>query len=453
MTTPALVTPPPAEDAAPQRGGITHLAQGSLWLIVSLATWALGAFLFWLIAARVADPDAVGRASALFSSLLAVVALTGLGLPVTLSRFARTEADDADGLFAWAVATSTAFAAIGATVFFVVAPESLTAPLTDHGPVAAWFVYTGAVAGTAIAALTDVRLMTLRRWRWVFIRVAAVNVTRIVFLIAAPADDAFVLFLLAALIPAASGAAAAGVLQCVGVGGRLLPLPSSLRPAARYTAVNYVGDLAIHAPLMVLPVIVLLSVEPSVNAAFYIAWSVAAVVFLVPQAIAQALLVEGGRDGSSLSSQVRAALAAGLALTVVASVGARVFDHAVVWAYGSDYEATARLLPSLVGASIAWVFTSIALAHARVRKAGGSVLLITGVFAVTVLLPAAFATPVHGIDGAARAWLLGNIATSLVATFVLTRALGWRALATGDRRGSSIPEATAMALASPPTGS
>ena len=80
---------------------------------------------------------------------------------------------------------------------------------------------------------------------------------------------------------------------------RLFPLPSTPLGGLRYSAVNYVSTLAYQAPQFVLPVIVLLTVDPDRNAAFYVAWGITSIAFYVPMAIGQALLAEGGKDGSA----------------------------------------------------------------------------------------------------------------------------------------------------------
>src|SRR3546814_1625751 len=78
-------------------------------------------------------------------------------------------------------------------------------------------------------------------------------------------------------------------------------------------------------PTFAMPVIVLMHVDADANASFYVAWGAASLACYIPNAIGQALLAEGGRDGARLRSQVRLALlvAGGLMVgcAVVAAVG------------------------------------------------------------------------------------------------------------------------------------
>ena len=112
------------------------------------------------------------------------------------------------------------------------------------------------------------------------------------------AKDATVHLVLAAVAPLVVTGVVGVVAMPAVTGGRhrLRPRPTQWRDATRYSAVNYVSNLAAQAPQFVLPVIVLLAVDPDTNAAFYVAWGITSVAFYVPTAMGQALLAEGGSE-------------------------------------------------------------------------------------------------------------------------------------------------------------
>ena len=91
--------------------GHRHLLTGSAALVLTAGVQALSGALFWLIAARVDDQTDVGHATALFTSVLFVAFVAGLGQPVAAARYAagRTRADHV--IFAWG-AGATAIAAV-----------------------------------------------------------------------------------------------------------------------------------------------------------------------------------------------------------------------------------------------------------------------------------------------------------------------------------------------------
>ena len=89
--------------------GHRHLLTGSIALVLTAGVQAVSGALYWLIAARVDDQTDVGHATALFTSVLFVAFVAGLGQPVAAARYAAGRARDDHVLFAWgALATRCA---------------------------------------------------------------------------------------------------------------------------------------------------------------------------------------------------------------------------------------------------------------------------------------------------------------------------------------------------------
>lgn len=397
-----------------------HLLRGSAWLMSSVAANAVGGFAFWLIAARLDSTDEVGRAAALFTSVLFVNYATNMGLPVAVARYTPDDSPSSARLFNWAILYTGASSVVGTVLFLVFLPDSVADTLWAWGRPAGAVLFTALVFGMSCAVLVEVRLMALRRWGWVFARVALVALVRFALVLFHPVDDDAVwLFLVVAGIPALSGFAGVVIL---GARGRprhpLRPVPASWRPGLRYSSVNYLGVLAVQASTFALPLIVLVQVSPSENAAFYVAFSITSVLFLVPHTLGQVLLVEGGKGGADLSHQVRLALALAVGFMVVVALLGRVASGLVTVIYGENYAAAARILPTLVAAGLGWAVTSICLTKARVQENVHAIVTISMTLAVAILVPAVVLTADRGIDGAAEAWLIGNGIAAVVAAVV-----------------------------------
>jgi O-antigen/teichoic acid export membrane protein len=397
--------------------GHRHLLTGSVALVLTAGVQAVSGALFWLIAARIDDKTDVGHATALFTSVLFVAFVAGLGQPVAAARYAAGRTRDDHVIYAWGVlATSTAAAVVSIAYLIVVSPPAVDELRGWHGAVGpVLFVFLS--VGTALALLLDVRLMTQRRWGLVLVRAIVVGAARFPILALSVADHRAVWLLLVAALPqAASGFVGTGFLHRVtGDRHRLGPKPAVARAWARYSIVNWASTLTYQAPQFAMPVIVLVNVDASENASFYVAWGVAALACYVPTAIGQALLSEGGRDGARVRSQVRLAVVVAGGLMVIGAAIATVGRDLVVTLYGDDYQAAADILPPLVIAAIPWAVTSVYLTEARVRHRSGATVLITAVLSVAILLPALVLVPEEGIDGAAMAFLGGNLVAAVVA--------------------------------------
>ena len=75
----------------------------------------------------------------------------------------------------------------------------------------------------------------------------------------------------------------------------------------------------------------------------------------------------------------------------------------------------ADLLPRMIAAAVPWSLTSMLLARARVHSRGLATVVITGGFAIATLVPASLFVATSGIDGAATAWLVGNVVAAVIA--------------------------------------
>ena len=397
--------------------GHRHLLTGSAALVLTAGVQALSGALFWLIAARVDDQTDVGHATALFTSVLFVSFMAGLGQPVAAARYAagRTRADHV--IYAWG-ASATAFAAaiIAVGYLLVVSPPAIEELRDWHGTAGpALFVLL--CSGTALSLLLDVRLMTQRRWGLVLARASLVGFVRFpMLLIEVDQDRAVWLLVVAALPTAVSGFIGTAWLPKV-TGHRHVfgPWPSTAAAWMRYSVVNWASTITYQAPTFAMPVIVLANVSAEDNASFYVAWGVAAVACYVPTAIGQALLAEGGRDGAQVRAQVRLAILVAGGLMVVGAVIATVGRDLIVTLYGDEYQEAADILPSLVLAAVPWAVTSVYLTEARVRHRSAATVLITVVLSTAILVPALILVPEDGIEGAASAFLFGNIVAAVVA--------------------------------------
>lgn len=400
--------------------GHRHLLTGSAALVVTAGVQAASGAVFWLIAARVDIQTDVGHATALLTSVLFVAFVGGLGQPVAAARYAAGRTSDEHVLFAWsALSTAVASAAIGIAYLTLVSPRAVDELRAWHGALGP-LLFLVLCAGTALSLLLDVRLMTQRRWGLVVARAVIVGLLRFP-LLALPVDaDRAVWLLVVAVAPTAlSGFVGIMLLPRVTGGAhRLGPRPAATRAMVRYSAVNWASTLAYQAPTFAMPVIVLMNVRPAVNASFYVAWGMAAIAAYVPMAIGQALLAEGGRDGARLRSQVRLAIVVAGGLMVGGTLIATAGREIVVTLYGDDYRRAADVLPKLVAASVPWAVTSVYLTEARVRHRSVATVAITLALTVSVLGSALVLVPDQGLDGAADAFLGGNVLAALVALAV-----------------------------------
>lgn len=405
--------------------GHRHLLTGSAAVVATMVVHAVTGAVYWLLAARVDTQHDVGRATGLYTSVLFVGFLVGLGLPVAIARYATGRDRHDHVLFTWSVLATTVASGIGTAAYLWLVHPTAVDELSRWNALGGPLLFGLLVLGTALSLLFDVRLMTQRRWGLVLARAVVVGVLRFPML-ALSVDTHRPLWLLtvAALPTALSGVVGVLTLRPItGDGLHLGPAPPDARAMARFSFVNWISTISYQLPSFAMPVIVLVHVSARSNASFYVAWAVVGLACYVPTAIGQALLTEGGRDGAHLRAQVRLALFAAVGLMVVGAGVAALCRGLVPVFYGRDYQEAADVLPLLVSAAVPWAITSIYLTEARVRHRTADTVAITVALSAASLLPALLLVPDHGLEGAAVSFLVGNVVAALVAIVAHRRAV------------------------------
>jgi O-antigen/teichoic acid export membrane protein len=433
--------------AAMRRQRADPVVAGSLWSLLSVAVAAASGAVFWLLAAHLHSGTDVGRASALFTSVLFVNYATGMGLQVAVARYAADLSTDARFSFMIACVYTCITGVLGAIAYLAFIHPSVASEITAQG-VLGTFGFGALVAGSSLAQLVEIRLMALRRWRLLVGRVALIGAARLPFLWL-PHQHAVALFLFAIAPVALSGYLLAPSLWKGG--GLRRSMPPFFAKAFRLSLLNYLSTLAVQAPTFIVPVIVLLNVSAVTNANFYVAWSIASIVFLGPATIAQVLLVEAGRSTSDIKAQLRLGLVAAVALMSTAFVIGWFGAGALTSVYGSTYRRAAEMLPLLLLAGIPWAVTCVSLAEARVRHDGWTTILITSTLAIAIVVPAVILIPHGGLSGAAHAWLGGHMAAGIASggLIVWSRRSG-RPSGAPPPSGVPVPEAMAVVAGEQP---
>lgn len=396
------------------------LLQGSAWILVALALQSVLGFAFWVAGSRVASTAELGRASALYTGVQFVNYASGLGLTVALARHAVDRSRESDSLFGWAIAATAVSSLVGGTWYLAVSTSASTDIVT--GSPLGWVVFGLYTAGSSIGLLADVRLMAHHRWGFMVGRIAVTGLVRLA-LVPFPGGidpDRWLYHLMLAPL-AIGGVAAALLLPTVGSGRISFARPAGLASVARYSGVNWAATLASQAPQFVLPLVVVQSVASPTYANFFLAWTVTGLVFLVPGAIAQVLLVEGAKDAAGHAGhepppdRAREALGFSLGLAALALVGAIVAGRLMVVLFGDGYRSAGRTLPLLMAAGIPWSIAAVRLAEARIRRDQVATVAITMTLGLGIVVPTLVWVPRHGTGGAVAAWLLGNVAAAAVA--------------------------------------
>jgi O-antigen/teichoic acid export membrane protein len=305
-----------------------------------LVTAGLGAA-FWLLAARQFSPQSVGVASAAVSAmmLLGYLATVGFGT-LLMGELPRLQAGHR-GLLNAALLISAMIGFLLGLGFAYVAP----ALSPDLDPLSASFldalVFAIGVGLTGLAAVLDQALIGLLRGSLQLARNVVFSAVKLIALAAA-----------GLLLTAPGGDWIYGT-WTFGIAASLLVLTrfymrrdgDGLRPrfgdlkGMRFdAATHHIYNLAIRAPDLILPLIVVSMLSAEANADFYIAWMIASFGFMVPVSLSSVLFAVGSGDAERLNERYRLSVGISAAVGLAVNLALLVAGGPILSLFGGSYE-------------------------------------------------------------------------------------------------------------------
>ncbi|MGA9276652.1 lipopolysaccharide biosynthesis protein [Ilumatobacter sp.] len=422
----------PPDACAPQSP--SRLFRGTTAMLFSVVAMGLGGLAFNAFAARYVSVEELGVQASLFFWITLINQLTSMGLPVLVARLdlAPTQRE-ASGMLLWSFLVTIGSSIIGTIIFAVVAGPQLRSAtydaLTIWGPAVGVGLMAAVVAGLSLVLLVEIRLVALGLGKFVVLRAVVVNVVRcIMVLVPALRGSPLALLMLNTGVNAASGVLCAVLLARDAwrrVGARLTTHLSNVIPEARFAGVNWIGTMAVQGPVVGFPVMANLTAAE--NGAFYLAWLIMAVVFVVPVTMSHVIVIEGSANAANRRTALVRGLLWSLALTGTIAAGAfALAEPSTNLLFGAGYDTTVEVLPILLAAGLPWSVTTMLLARARVDGDGPATALITAGFGIFAVMAGLWFTREDPVSSA-RAWFGANLAAAVaagVSTIVLDR---WRA--------------------------
>jgi O-antigen/teichoic acid export membrane protein len=325
-------------------------------------------FVFWAVAARLAPTSQVGTASAAVAGMQLCGTLATLGLgTLLLGELARRPAHRFR-LVGSALAISGSAGVLGGVVTAVVLTTSTTDSLPGEG-LAAAALFVAGCAFTALTAVLDQALIGLGKSGPQLTRNVVFSVVKLALL---PAM-ALVVPLTAVQIYAAwllghvVSLVLLGVRVSRGVWRQLLAPGMSLRGLGRSALAHHVTNTASHAPLLVLPVVVMARLGAESNAAFYAATLLASSLWVIPSHLSTALFATAGVDPSSFGRELRLSLRVSAAVSCLAiGVGAPLAG-VLLSLFGPEYRQASTGLVMLLLATPAFAVKALYIAVCRAQ--------------------------------------------------------------------------------------
>jgi O-antigen/teichoic acid export membrane protein len=405
------------------RDGVKSLYQVSLYrnavyLVIYSAVNSLTGILFWIAAARLYDTGSVGLASATITAIGFVVLFSALGLDYGLVRFlpgANVRTNDtintcftASG-FAAVILAGVFLAGLGVWSPALLAIRENALFILSFIIIALIFTLSGFVTQVFIArrragfALTQGLVFGLSRF--------------IPLVLLAPVISGLGIYV--------SWGIAVLVSTLLAVFWFLPWIIREYRPRFgikkavladmfRFSLANFISNILWALPMVALPLMVVNILGAEQNAFYYVGWSVASTIFIIPAATSQSLFAEGSHSQEKLAHEVRKCLKISFVLIIPALIILLALGDKILWLFGRAYsENTTRLIwiitPSIFPLSINYIYLSIKRIEKKMKRA----VILSAVIAVITLGLSCFLLPGMGILGAGLGWLAGQTGAAL----------------------------------------
>ncbi len=397
------------------------LTNASLLAAGTGVTSILG-FAFWWVAARSAPAATVGTAAATISLMIFIAQLGELGLGALLMGEGRRLDERAGEILSAAQIASFVCAASFAAAYSFIADVAAITPTVPGGA----FIFGAALI--SLTLVTDNALFGLRQGRLPVMRNVVSSVVRLALLSAmifSPLrilSSSFVDIWVASLILSLALMAFAGRDRLALMIGR--PNFAWLRPRLVQTLGHHSLNMANIAPTLLLPVVVAGVLTPSVNAAFYVAWTLMNVAFLAPGSFAAIVFAVGAEHPAELAARLKTALG----LSAIASIGCAAVcgfgARPMLTFFSPGYADVAASSLALLGFSVAPVTVKchyMAVQRIAGRMMNASILLALG--CLLELAGAGWGGLRGGLFGLSAGWLAAVCVEACLMAPALLRAL------------------------------
>jgi O-antigen/teichoic acid export membrane protein len=269
------------------------LYKNAYYLMANTATTSLLGFAFWMVVARFYSPADVGLASALIAAAGLLASISNLGLGFGLIKFLPSASEKATRMINSCFTLSGLISLLATLIFLggldFWSPALL--PIREH-PIFlfAFIIFTMVFT---LSSLLDQTFIAERAVKFAFIKNVAAGIIKMpIPILLAAFFGAFGIFASAGLgLAAGTAIAALWLLPKVEPGYRLFPTLQKevVNDMVHYSLGNYGAQLLWVAPSLVFPLMVVNVLGADTNAHFYIAWMIAGLLMMIPNAISMSL--------------------------------------------------------------------------------------------------------------------------------------------------------------------
>lgn len=394
------------------------LVRNAVALAISQAAAAGFGLFFWILAARLASEEAVGRDGTLILVMTTVSGIAQMNYGLALPRLVPAARSPLALIRGAYVRTGLAALAIGTVVILGL---SVTVDTFQFVRTAAWLIplFVVGVGSWTWFTVQDACLAGFGRSPTVAFENIVFGVIKLalVGVLATVLHGIFLAWVLStAVVVLVTSRYVFRIAKRSHINEHGRPDQEAHGPL-RFRTFDVLGMLCLLIATAFLPITVIGSLGATEAAFFSIAVSIAWSLDGMAIAVATSFTVEAARDEAAISHHLQRAIRVFLPLVLVGTVATIVLAELLLWPFGASYQdGAATTLRLLLLALPVRFLGALLVSVSRVRFNGPAMLVSQGAVLVVALPTALILMQSFGLPGAGAGWLLGQTA-SLVAAY------------------------------------
>lgn len=393
------------------------LYRNSLALMLNSAFMAFFGLLFWIIAARTMPAKDIGLATAAISAAALISGLARMGFDAGLMRY-LPESQNKNGLYSTIVLV-TFILTLALTIVFMLGINIFSPALSFLSD--GWFlpVFIAYIGVTSIQFIQNTAFISIRRADLGFIQNLLLG-ARIPILLLISGLGVFGIFLSLGIAYLMTFVFGAFVLKRYGLCISKVFDISSIRKILKFSLGNYSAGIFQIAPVTIIPIMIVNTIGAEEGAYFYVAYSVAVLLLMIPNSVSTSLFVEGSHN-LPLKETVLKSCKLIFIFLVPAIIIIFFFGDKLLLLFSKEYsEKSFELLQLLAVSSIFFAVTSIFISIKKIQKEIRMINYVNFALSVLIIGIGYIALMKYGLLGLGYVWLGANALMSmvLVAVFV-----------------------------------
>lgn len=384
------------------------LLMNALYLMLSTFILGISGFVFWAIVTRTYDTAAVGLATTLLS-VSGLLSLLGLaGFDTTFVRFLPGSHRKNDYINTGLIVTTLGSTILAVGLGFILPELSPSLSIISDPWAFISFVFFTVV--TALNILTNSVFLAYKQARYVLLINALFSVFKIALPLLFIDGGAVTIFVIAGLAQL-FGLVLSIVWMKRKFGYKISPIlhMDTLRVVRKFSFSVYISNTLSLVPPTLLPLVVLHHSGAKNAAYYYMAFTIASVLYTVVHASMQSVLAEGSHNVAALRSHVVAGSKLVTILLVPAVLLTILLGDHLLAIFGAEYakEASTLLRLFAIGALPIAAYAALTTVF-KVMKKLVPVVIMNAVSALIILVLSNWWLARFGLEAVGWAWIIGN---------------------------------------------